>query len=79
MKVQKGVAAVTSSWYNKFGGQTVYVPDYGKAVIADVGGGIAGKRWIDLAYDDDNFEGWSRETTLYFLTPVPADMVWVLQ
>ncbi len=79
MKVQKGVAAVTSSWYNKFGGQTVYVPGYGKAVIADVGGGIAGKRWIDLAYDDDNFEGWSRETTLYFLTPVPADMVWVLQ
>jgi len=79
MKVQKGVAAVTSSWYNKFGGQTVYVPDYGKAVIADVGGGIPGRNWIDLAYGDDDFEGWSRETTLYFLTPVPADMVWVLQ
>ncbi|MBR6090578.1 MAG: DUF348 domain-containing protein [Anaerolineaceae bacterium] len=79
MKVQKGVIAVTSGWYNLFGGQSVYVPDYGKAVIADVGGGIAGRKWIDLAYDDDNFEGWSRETTLYFLTPVPADMVWVLQ
>lgn len=79
MKVQKGVIAVTSAWYNQFGGQSVYVPDYGKAVIADVGGGIPGRRWIDLAYDDDNFEGWSRETTLYFLTPVPADMVWVLQ
>lgn len=79
MKVQKGVIAVTSGWYNQFGGQSVYVPDYGKAVIADVGGGIPGRRWIDLAYEDDNFEGWSRETTLYFLTPVPADMVWVLQ
>ena len=79
MKVQKGVAAVTSSWYNKFGGQSVYVPDYGKAVIADVGGGIPGRYWIDLAYEDDNFEGWSRETMLYFLTPVPADMVWVLK
>lgn len=79
MKVQKGVIAVTSSWYNQFGGQSVYVPDYGKAVIADVGGGIPGRRWIDLAYDDDNFEGWSRDTTLYFLTPVPAEMVWVLQ
>ena len=78
-KVQKGVAAVTSSWYNQFGGQTVYVPDYGKAVIADVGSGIPGRYWIDLAYEDDNFEGWSRETTLYFLTPVPTDMVWVLQ
>lgn len=78
-KVQKGVAAVTSSWYNQFGGQSVYVSDYGKAVIADVGGGMPGRYWIDLAYDDDNFEGWSRETMLYFLTPVPADMVWILQ
>ena len=79
MKVAKGVAAVTSSWYNQFSGQSVYVPDYGKAIIADVGGGIPGKRWIDLAYSDDDFVGWSRDTTLYFLTPVPADMVWVLQ
>ncbi len=79
MKVQKGVVAVTSSWYNQFGGQSVYVPDYGKGIIADVGGGIPGRRWIDLAYSDDDFVGWSRETTLYFLTPVPADMVWVLK
>lgn len=79
MKVQKGVIAVTSNWYNRYGGQSVYVPDYGKAVIADVGGGIPGRLWIDLAYEDDNFESWSRETTLYFLTPVPADMVWVMQ
>ena len=79
MKVAKGVVAVTSSWYNKFSGQSVYVPDYGKGVIADVGGGIPGRRWIDLAYSDDDFVGWSRDTTLYFLTPVPADMVWVLQ
>ena len=79
MKVQKGVIAVTSSWYNRYGGQSVYVPDYGKAIIADVGGGIPGRIWIDLAYEDDNFESWSRETTLYFLTPVPTDMVWVLQ
>lgn len=79
MKVQKGVAAVTSGWYNQFGGQTIYVPGYGKAVIGDVGGGIPGRYWIDLAYSDDDFEGWSRETTVYFLTPVPSDMVWVLQ
>lgn len=79
MKVQKGVIAVTSDWYNKFGGQSVYIPDYGKAVIADVGDGIPGRNWIDLGYEDNDFESWSRETTLYFLTPVPADMVWVLQ
>lgn len=79
MKVQKGVIAVTSDWYRRFGGQSVYVPDYGKAVIADVGGGIPGRRWIDLAFDDDNFENRTGETTLYFLTPVPADITWVLQ
>ncbi len=79
MKVAKGVVAVTSDWYNRFGGQSVYIPNYGKAVIADVGGGIPGRKWIDLAYEDDNFIGWSRETKLYFLTPIPADMVWVLQ
>ncbi len=79
MKVEKGVVAVTSDWYKRFGGQSVYIPDYGKAVIADVGGGIAGKNWIDLAYEDDNFVAWHQDTTLYFLTPVPADMVWVLQ
>ncbi len=78
-KVEKGIAAVTSAWYKRFAGQSVYIPDYGTAVIADVGGGIAGKNWIDLAYSDDDFVGWSKDTTLYFLTPVPADMVWVLQ
>ena len=78
-KVEKGVIAVTSSWYNQFGGQSVYIPDYGTAVIGDVGGGMPGRYWIDLAYDDDNFEGWSRETTLYFLTPVPQNITWVLQ
>lgn len=78
-KVEKGVAAVTSDWYKRFGGQSVYIPDYGKAVIADVGGGIAGRNWIDLAYGDDDFTAWHQDTTLYFLTPVPADMVWVLQ
>ena len=79
MKVAKGVVAVTSAWYKRLGGASVYIPDYGKAVIGDVGGGIAGKRWIDLAYTDNDFVGWSKDTTLYFLTPVPADMVWVLQ
>ncbi len=78
-KVEKGVIAVTSDWYSKFGGESVYIPDYGTAVIGDVGGGISGKNWIDLAYSDDDFVSWSKDTTIYFLTPVPADMIWVLQ
>ena len=78
-KVSKGIIAVTSAWYRRMGGQSVYVPDYGKAVIGDVGGGIPGRYWIDLGYEDDNFEAWSKDTTLYFLTPIPSDMVWILQ
>ncbi len=35
-------------------------------------GGIPGRYWIDLAYDDENYVGWHHWTTLYFLTPVPA-------
>ena len=78
-KVEKGVVAVTSDWYSKFSGDSVYIPDYGTAVIGDVGGGISGKNWVDLAYSDDDFVSWSKDTTIYFLTPVPADMIWVLQ
>lgn len=54
-------------------GQQVYVPGYGHGVIGDSGGGgIPGRYWIDLAYDDENYVGWHHWTTLYFLTPVPA-------
>lgn len=77
-KVEKGVIAVTSAWYNRFAGQRVYIPDYGTAVIADSGGGIPGKHWVDLAYSDDDYVAWSKDTTLYFLAPVPEDITWVL-
>lgn len=76
--VQRGVIGVTSAWYQKMKGQRVYIPDYGQAVIGDVGGGISGKNWIDLAYSDDDFVSWSKDTTLYFLTPIPSDIPWVL-
>jgi len=74
--VQKGVVAVTPRWLsvpNGYGmwGQNVYVQGYGKGIIADVGGGIPGTPWIDLAYSDEGYVPWSRWTTMYFLTPVP--------
>ena len=78
LPVKKGVIGVTYQWYLLFGGHEVYVPGYGRAVIADVGGGIPGKRWIDLGYSDDDFVNWSQETTLYFLTPAPANVPWIL-
>jgi len=51
-------------------GTRMYVPGYGQAEAADVGGGVHG-RWIDLGYDDGNFINWHQYVTVYFLTPVP--------
>ncbi len=39
LPVQRGVIGVIRSWYNLLAGQSVYVPGYGPATIADTGGG----------------------------------------
>ena len=72
MKLTKGVIAVTRAWYNAMLNQRVFVPGYGYGIIADMGGGIPGTPWIDLGFDDDNYESWHSWTTMYFLTPVPG-------
>jgi uncharacterized protein YabE (DUF348 family) len=77
-RLNKGIIAVRYSWYLLFAGERVYVPGYGFGVIGDVGGGLPDRYWIDLGFDEDNYEpivGW---TTLYFLTPVPANVPWAL-
>lgn len=74
----KGVIAVTKAWYNLFAGQQVYVPGYGIGTIGDVGGGVAGQYWIDLGFSEDDFETWHNNVTLYFLTPIPANVPAVL-
>ena len=71
MRVDKGVVAVTVDWFLAMRGQRVYIPGYGYGVIADTGGGIPGRPWIDLAYTDDTYQSWNRWVTMYFLTPVP--------
>ena len=43
---------------------------YGKGFAGDTGGGVRG-RWIDLGYDEDEYEGWSGYVDVYYLTPVP--------
>jgi resuscitation-promoting factor RpfB len=78
LPVKKGVVAVTYRWYLLIGGQQVYIPGYGKGIIADVGGGIPGKYWIDLGFTDAELEEWHQNVTLYFLTPVPANITWIL-
>ena len=76
--VQRGVIGVTRQWYSLLANQPVYVPGYGTGVIADVGGGVPGKYWIDLGFTDEDFEPWHQNTVLYFLTPVPASVPWIL-
>ncbi|MEL7645188.1 MAG: ubiquitin-like domain-containing protein [Anaerolineaceae bacterium] len=68
----KGIIAVTRAWYLGMKLQPVYVPGYGRGIIADTGGGIPGRYWIDLGFDDSNYESWHFWTTLYFLTPIPG-------
>ncbi len=77
--VQKGVVAVTARWYAYMQGQPVYIPGYGYATIEDVGGGIPGKPWIDLGYSDEDWVEWGDWVTVYFLTPVPANILYVLE
>ena len=77
--VQKGVAGMKLDWYLSMGGQQLYIPGYGFASVADVCGGCVGKPWIDVAYSDNDFVPWSSWVTVYFLTPVPANIIYVLE
>jgi len=82
----KGVVAVDPSVYASLAGQRVYIPGYGFAVIGDIGGGyiieqqlgISRKRWIDLGFSDAEYAQasgqWSKYITVYFLTPIPANI-----
>jgi uncharacterized protein YabE (DUF348 family) len=76
--VQKGVVAVLRSWYAYMVGQPVFIPGYGFATVEDIGGGIPGKNWVDLAYSDDDWVQWGEWVTIYFLTPVPPNIMYIL-
>jgi len=75
-RLRKGLVAIDIN-YIPFGTR-MYVPGYGNAEAADVGGGVRG-RWIDLGYEDSNFTNWHQYVTVYFLTPVPpaGSIVWI--
>jgi uncharacterized protein YabE (DUF348 family) len=78
LPLRQGIVAVTRAWYSWMVGQRVYIPGYGIAVIADTGGGIPGRYWVDLGYSDDDFVSWHSTVTMYFLTPIPASIPWIL-
>jgi len=78
-KLAKGMVGLRYSWYLALGGQPLYIPGYGFAAVEDVCGGCVGKPWIDLGYSDNDWEHWSSWVTVYFLTPVPANVIYVLE
>lgn len=78
LPLTKGIIAVSAAWYPSMALQNVYVSGYGFGVIGDSGGGIPGRYWIDLGYDDENYVGWHSQTTLYFLAPIPANYLGIL-
>lgn len=80
LPVKRGVVAMVRSLYNQLAGTQVYIPGYGLAVVADVGGGLSnGGLWIDLGYSDEDWQAWTSIVTVYFLAPAPAVIPVVLQ
>jgi resuscitation-promoting factor RpfB len=57
----------------------VYVPGYGVAFAGDTGGGVKG-RFIDLGYDEDEYQSWRGMVDVYYLgPPPPLDKIrWIL-
>ncbi len=56
----------------------LYVPGYGRGLMADTGGPRSSPYWIDLGYSDDDFIGWSRYVDVYLLPPVPPNIPYLL-
>ncbi len=77
--LRKGMVGLRYSWYLSMQGQQLYIPGYGFATVEDVCGGCVGKPWIDLGYSDSDYQQWSNWVTVYFLTPVPANIPYDLQ
>jgi resuscitation-promoting factor RpfB len=77
--LRKGMVGLRQSWYLAMQGQQLYIPGYGFASVEDVCSGCVGRPWIDLGFSDHDFEPWHSWVTVYFLTPVPANVIYVLE
>ena len=57
----------------------VYVPGYGLGQVEDTGYGLQStRRWLDLGYDDENYIPWRKQENVYLLTPIPAEIPYIL-
>jgi len=77
--LRKGMVGLRYDWYLSMQGQQLYIPGYGLGSVEDVCNGCVGKPWVDLGFSDNNFEAWHSWVTVYFLTPVPANVIYVLE
>jgi len=75
----KGNVAVNPTWYKYMKGSRLYIPGYGIGTIVDVCPGCVGKPWIDVFLPTAEYVGWHTTQTIYFLTPVPANILWILE
>lgn len=78
-QLEKGMVALRTDLYRSLQGQPLFIPGYGYATVEDACGGCTGQPWIDLGYSDDDYEAWFSVVTVYFLTPVPANIPYVLE
>ncbi|NWG35609.1 MAG: DUF348 domain-containing protein [Chloroflexi bacterium] len=78
-QLTKGIVALRTDLYRAMKGQALFIPGYGFATVADACPGCVGKPWIDLGFSDEDYEGWHSWVTVYFLTPVPQNIVYVLE
>ena len=79
LPVQRGTVAMVYSWYLAFGYDKLYIPGYGFATVGDVGGGPPGNHyWVDLGFTDADYQSISGSVTVYFLAPVPKNIVYIL-
>jgi 3D (Asp-Asp-Asp) domain-containing protein len=72
--LKKGIIGVNPRYIPY--GTILYVEGYGYGEAADTGN--IGPRWIDLGYTDEDFVGWHRNVTVYFVWPPPEKIVWII-
>jgi uncharacterized protein YabE (DUF348 family) len=77
-QLQKGMVALRTDLFRSLRGQPLYIPGYGYATVEDACGGCSGQ-WIDLGYSDEDYVGWHHWVTVYFLTPVPSNVIYILE
>jgi uncharacterized protein YabE (DUF348 family) len=78
-QLEKGMVALPTNLYLTMQGQRLYIPGYGFATVEDACGGCGGQPMIDLGYSDNDYQAWHSWVTVYFLTPVPQNIVYLFE